>query len=113
MVMNTDDKWYVRCGPTTVGPVSMRLLLQGIKAGKIPRDSQARRADEPSWRTLMDVVVAFASALLEESELLEPLDELTDEEKTLITESPFSRAQAPAPAAPGRTPPSRPRGPRR
>jgi hypothetical protein len=109
--MNAGDQWFVRRGATIVGPVSMRLLLQGIQAGKIPRDSEARRADEPRWRNLMDCVVAFASALLEESDSVEPLD-MTDEEKTLITESPFARAEA-APARPARTPTSRPRGPRR
>ena len=59
----------------------------------------------------MDCVVAFASALLEESESVEPLD-TTDEEKTVVTESPFARAEA-APARPARTPSARPRGPRR
>lgn len=88
--MNADDQWFVRRGATTVGPVSMRLLLQGIQAGKIPRDSEARRADEKRWRSLFDVVVVFASSLLEESALLEPLD-MTDEEKTLIVESPFAQ----------------------
>ena len=34
--MNAGDWWFVRRGTTTVGPVSMRLLLQGIQAGKIP-----------------------------------------------------------------------------
>jgi hypothetical protein len=85
------DQWFVRRGATTVGPVSMRLLLQGIQAGKIPRDSEARRADEKRWRDLFDVVVAFASSLLEDAaEVLDPLD-LTDEEKTLIVESPFAQ----------------------
>jgi len=117
--MSAQDQWFVRRGTTVVGPVSMRLLLRGIKAGKIPRDSQARRADERGWRDLMDVVVAFASALLE-PELDEPLD-LTDEEKTLIGESPFVREQARAPVRPARPPPVPPprlppatrRGPRR
>ena len=82
-----------------MGPVSMRLVLRGIEAGKIPRDSEARRADERSWRNLMDVVVAVASALLEEQELGAPPN-LSDEEKTLIAESPFAqRPSAPAMAA--------------
>jgi len=89
----------------------MRLLLRGIQAGKIPRDSEARRADERSWRNLMDVVVAVASALLA-PEHSEPLD-LTDEEKTLIAQSPFARVEAPASVARASTPPVRPRGPRR
>jgi len=97
----------------------MRLVLRGIQAGKIPRDSEARLADERGWRDLMDVVVAVASALLE-PELGEPLD-LTDEEKTLIGESPFAQKRArssvrparPPPLPPPRQPPAARRGPRR
>jgi hypothetical protein len=113
IVMNAPDQWFIRRGTTVVGPVSMLLLLRGIQAGKIPQDSEARRADEAGWRNLVDVVVAVALALLEQPEDAELLDDLTDEEKTLITESPFVHVEPPAPVAPAGTPPVRPRSPRR
>jgi hypothetical protein len=104
--MDAHDQWFVRRGPTVVGPVSMRLLLRGIQAGKIPRDCEARHAAEKGWRDLFDVVVSVASALSEEPELMEPLD-MTDEERTLITESPFTQQQAASPGTPSKTGPSR------
>jgi hypothetical protein len=110
--MKAQDQWFIRRGSTVVGPVSMRLLLRGVQAGKIPRDSEARRADESSWRNLIDVVVAVALAFLEQPEDAEHLD-LTDEEKTLITESPFVHVKAPAPVARAGPPPVPRRGQRR
>ncbi len=111
-VMDAQDQWLIRRGTTVVGPVSMRLLLRGVQAGKIPRDSEARRVDESSWRNLIDVVVAVALALLEQPEDAELLD-LTDEEKTLITESPLVHVEVPPPVARAGTPPVPPRRQRR
>ena len=104
--MKAQDQWFIRRGTTVVGPVSMRLLLRGIQAGKIPRDCEARRANEAGWQDLFIVVVAIASGLLEEPEL-DPLD-LTDEERTLIIESPFAQEQAPARVDPDRAAPAPP-----
>lgn len=59
--MNAQDQWFIRRGGTVVGPVSMRLVLRGIQAGKIQRDSEARLANERGWRNLFDVVVAGAA----------------------------------------------------
>jgi hypothetical protein len=91
--MNAQDQWFVRCNANLVGPVSTELLLRGIREGKIPRDSDARRADQPQWMPLMDVVVAVASAALQNPDMVE----LGDEARTIVRDSPLRPSAAPGP----------------
>ncbi len=94
--MNPHDQWFVRRGASRVGPVSTELLLRGITQGKIPRDSEARRVDQQGWMPLMDVVAAVAAASLED---------LSDEAKTIVGESPLV-AHGAAAARPHAAPPT-------
>ena len=52
--------WYVRrAGYAVVGPMTIGLLKRGLRAGRIPPDSEVRHRDWPYWRPLW----AFEEAL--------------------------------------------------
>jgi hypothetical protein len=54
--------WWIRVpGGSTVGPVPEELVLRGIRAGRIPREAQARQHDAEPWRALLNIA-AFDSA---------------------------------------------------
>jgi hypothetical protein len=48
--------WWLRVpGGSTVGPVPEELVLRGIRAGRIPREAQARQHDAEPWRALLNI----------------------------------------------------------
>ena len=51
------DRWYVRNGEESVGPVELALLARGIETGKVPLDSFVRNEAWTVWRPLSDIAM--------------------------------------------------------
>jgi hypothetical protein len=50
------DAYEVSSGGRVVGPVSLEQMRQGVTAGMIPRDAQARPMGSASWRSVQEVL---------------------------------------------------------
>jgi hypothetical protein len=54
---NVSDRWYVTNGATSVGPVSLDLIVRGLEAGKVPLESFVRNETWKVWRPLVELIV--------------------------------------------------------
>jgi hypothetical protein len=57
------ERWYLaRAGTPTIGPLPTDQVLEGLREGKVPLDTQACRVGDTQW-TIITKVPAFASAV--------------------------------------------------
>lgn len=76
--------WVMGKDRTPIGPVTTELVLQGIRAGRVPSDSLACEVGGPEWKSIRELepfVAAFAKLRIDGPTLVDavpPLLEPTD-----------------------------------
>ena len=78
--------WLMGKDRVALGPVTTELILQGIRAGKVPSDALACEVGATTWRCIRDVgrfAPAFARLRIDGPTIADPADLLEGEEPTL------------------------------
>jgi hypothetical protein len=75
--------WLMGIDQVAVGPVTTELVVEGIRAGKVPAHTLACEVGATSWRTIRDVgrfAPAFAKLRIDGPTVVDPAELLTDPE---------------------------------
>src|ERR1043165_2682731 len=75
--------WLMGKDRGALGPVTTELVLEGIRAGKVPSDALACEVGATAWRSIRDVgrfAPAFAKLRIDGPTIVDPAELLTDTE---------------------------------
>ena len=61
---DNDKIWVVKRNGEVRGPVSLSQLRRGIKAGKVPPDSEVAEEGSSKWQSVRDLVARFEPAVV-------------------------------------------------
>ena len=72
----TEQWWLLGKDRTPIGPVSQRLVLQGILAGRVPADSLVCEVGGAAWRPIREIALfttAFAKLRIDGPTIVDPI----------------------------------------
>src|SRR5262245_54996294 len=75
--------WLMGRDRKALGPVTTELVVEGIRAGKVPSDALACEVGATAWRSIRDVgrfAPAFARLRMHGPTVVDPVELLTDPE---------------------------------